>query len=83
MTFHIDFDGELKIEEPEELQQFKDGPADFSTPADNQRYSGPERRQNHRRSGSDRRQEIRFETKADRRSGKDRRKGAWDPKYSG
>jgi len=86
MAFNIDIEGELKLEDPDELREEtkppKDGPADFSKSEESGRYTGPERRHYHRRSGSDRRGELRFEKKPDRRSGKDRRKGIWDPKYT-
>jgi hypothetical protein len=38
-------------------------------------YTGPERRKQQRRTHNDRREMVRFETKADRRSGKERRRG--------
>lgn len=49
----------------------KDGPL---------RYTGPERRKQLRRVTVDRREMVRFETKPDRRSGKDRRvaEKLWD-----
>jgi len=42
-------------------------------------YTGPERRKQQRRQTVDRREMVRFEEKADRRSGKDRRRpqGLW------
>jgi hypothetical protein len=42
-------------------------------------YKGPENRKGERRKGHHRREQIRFEQKADRRSGKDRREteGVW------
>ena len=86
MAFNIDIDGELKLEDPDEQSKGPESaqgrPADFSKSEESGRYTGPERRRYHRRSGSDRRDDLRFESKADRRSGKDRRKGIWDPKYT-
>lgn len=47
-----------------------------------QEYTGPERRRMQRRQTADRRGDLRFEEKGDRRSGKDRRKGGWNGKFS-
>lgn len=43
-------------------------------------YTGPERRKQQRRQTVDRREMVRFEAKADRRSGNDRRRlqGLWE-----
>jgi len=82
MAVDIDFDGELELEDLDDAPfRPAEGKEDLSVPNDQSRYTGPERRKGHRRSGGDRRGEVRFEDKDDRRSGKDRRKGTWDPKY--
>ena len=80
----FEFDGELDIVEKEETSTPEDATTDASTEQSAEEpYSGPERRNEHRRKGGDRRQDIRFEPeKDDRRSGKDRRRGVWDGKYT-
>jgi len=53
--------------------------ADKNKPAEGPVYKGPERRKGPRRTQADRRDMVRFETKTDRRGGKERRKteGLW------
>jgi hypothetical protein len=85
MLTQIDFDGELKLlDKDEELEEREPHKwwAKFQLQEQSVEYSGPERRRGERRKTGDRRQFVRFEGKPDRRSGKDRRKGAWDIKYT-
>ncbi len=74
----IDFDGELELLDLDGRPS--SAPAEFSVADSEVPYQGPERRIKERRRCADRRQEIRFEEKPDRRSGGDRRKGAWSIK---
>jgi len=65
-----------------ELSLVEDEPTTTRFLQDDEPYSGPERRlltSSERRQCRDRREEPRFETggKAERRSGRDRRKGGW------
>jgi predicted RNA binding protein YcfA (HicA-like mRNA interferase family) len=85
MRTQIDFEGELKIlednndqaDEPSHTRWAKHLPQDRET-----RYEGPERRREQRRKAGDRRELVRFQENADRRSGRDRRKGMWNIKYT-
>lgn len=92
----FDIGGKLEIEEKPREPEKADPKASKPEKADflkeqapeqgkdkDQPYTGPERRKEHRRKGGDRRSEVRFEPgKDDRRSGRDRRKGVWDGKYT-
>jgi hypothetical protein len=82
--FKFELNGDLKLADQEEVTGPEDGSADFTVPKEEGVYIGAERRfGNERRQGGDRRSKIRFEMgKGDRRSGKDRRKGAWERRYS-
>ena len=76
--FQIDFDGELELADLD--GRSASAPADFSVADSEAPHQGPDRRKENRRKHADRREEIRFEEKEDRRSGKDRRDQAWDIK---
>jgi hypothetical protein len=85
----IDFDGELKLVDKDEVHEDErlseqENPhrrwAKFLPQDQGTKYTGPERRRGERRKTGDRRGLVRFEEKSDRRSGKDRRKGSWDIK---
>jgi hypothetical protein len=85
MLTQIEFEGELKLlDKDEELEDREPHKRWAKSQLQEQRveYSGPERRRGERRKTGDRREFVRFEAKPDRRSGKDRRKGAWDIKHT-
>jgi hypothetical protein len=85
MRTQIDFEGELKLLDQDEGQP--DEPshkrwAKYLSQDQETDYRGPDRRQDQRRKTGDRRELVRFQASADRRSGRDRRKGNWDIKYT-
>jgi hypothetical protein len=85
MRTQIDFEGELKLLEKDEGQQDEPSHKRWAKylPQDQETdYRGPERRHDQRRKAGDRRELVRFQASPDRRSGRDRRKGNWDNKYT-
>jgi hypothetical protein len=87
MLTQIDFDGELKLLEPDEepgrgAESLQERWAKAPPEDENGKYAGPERRQAERRQTGDRRELVRFQECSDRRSGRDRRVGIWDIKHT-
>ncbi|MCU0833059.1 MAG: hypothetical protein MUC77_01305 [Chromatiaceae bacterium] len=85
MLTQIDFDGELKLVEDDDVMESEPPHKRWAKllPRDEDAtYTGPNRRRGERRKNGDRRELVRFQENTDRRSGKDRRSGVWGIKHT-